>query len=59
MKFSKSDRVVDLKTKRSGTVLCVINAGDPKDVRAQGFRYEVRLSDGWVYSIPEKCLRAK
>ncbi len=39
----------------SGTVVAMINASDPSDIRLQGYRYLIRHS-GWLWSVPERSL---
>ncbi len=58
-KFQAGDRVFYPARQRTGVIETVINRQDPADLRAQGARYEVRLSDGWLWSVQEKHLRAK
>lgn len=58
-KFNVGDRVFYKARNRTGSIQSVINADDPQDVLLQGFRYEVKLSDGYVWSILEGNLRIK
>lgn len=46
MKFKAGDRVFYPHLGSYGTVQTVINANDPSDVRAQGYRYEVSFNHG-------------
>ena len=58
-KFNIGDRVFYKARNRTGTIQSLINGNDPQDVLLQGYRYEVRLSDGHVWSILESSLRIK
>lgn len=58
-KFNIGDRVFYKARNRTGTIQSIINTDDPQDLLLQGYRYEVRLSDGYVWSILESSLRIK
>lgn len=41
-----------------GKVTSIINKDNPADKKIQGYRCEVQLDDGWIYSVREVNLIA-
>lgn len=54
--YKQQDRVLYTSLKKHGIVQCVINIDDKKDIKHQGFRYEV-LIKGMLHSVPEHSLQ--